>query len=81
MIAKLAILAVTDVKGAVKIAAVDARETETIRQAALAAQSSGSVKIDGADVSITGGVIIQTWNNPAITFRFRCDPAQVKPKK
>jgi hypothetical protein len=81
MIAKLAILAVKTVDGKSIIALSDDRETLPIREAALAAQSAGAVEIDGKSTPIIGGVIIHTWSNPSIVWRFRCEPKAAKPKK
>jgi hypothetical protein len=75
MIAKLAVLAVRPVKGGPIVVATDDAKTLPIREMALAAQVAGAVTVGGKQVKITGGIIIHTWANPSIVFRFRCEPA------
>ncbi len=77
---KIALLAVDTPKGERRIVAHDDCAVP-VREAALAAQKSGSVKIDGKDVPIVGGFVVCSWREPCVTWRFRCEPAASKPKK
>jgi hypothetical protein len=77
---KIALLAVDTMKGERIIVTHDDCAVP-VRESALAAQKSGSVKIDGKDVPIAGGFVVCSWRDPCVTWRFRCDPATTKTKK
>jgi hypothetical protein len=76
MIGKLALLAVETVKGDVLVVETSTHATASIREHGIAAQNAGAVTVDGKQVPIVGGVIVHTWANPALVWRFRCDPAK-----
>jgi len=77
---KIAVLVVETPQGVRHVVAHDACAVP-IRQAALDAQASGAVDVDGKSTPIVGGFVVCSWREPCVTYRFRCDPAQVKPKK
>jgi hypothetical protein len=77
---KAALLIVDTDKGERMVAALS-DDYAPVRQAALAAQSRGTVEVDGKAHAITGGFILCSWRSPAVAFRFRCEPKAAKPKK
>jgi hypothetical protein len=77
---KATLLIVVTAKGE-KLVAMLSDDYAPVREAALAAQSKGVITIDGKPVQITGGFILCSWRNPAVSFRFRCEPVAAKPKK
>jgi len=78
--AKTALLIVDTDKGE-RMVALLSDDYAPVRETALAAQSSGAALIDGKTYPITGGFVLCSWRNPAVTFRFRCEPKAAKPKK